>query len=223
VRRNFINVGIFLSALLAIAGSGIGGDALWVHYVFKPLATLLIWYSVWRVAAPVSMAYRNAILIGLALSLCGDVFLMFPEAVLSLGFELGLVSFLVAHLFFLHALSRDSGWFGKLWPILLLLAISCVNLIVLWPTIGAALRIPVLAYMLCLVAMTAQAASRALSLGTRDSQMAALGGISFLISDTTLAYNKFYAPVPLSSLLVLGTYYAALFLIARSVEKQQPA
>ncbi len=217
--HRWITLGIAVSAILAIAGSSIGGDAVWIHYLFKPAATLLVWYSAWRVTAPVSPAYRRAILVGLALSLCGDIFLMLPKAVLPLGFELGLASFLVAHLFFLRALTRDARLFGKPWPLLVLLAVSCVNLMLLWPTIGAALRIPVLAYMICLVGMTAQAASRALSLGTEGSRLAALGGLFFLISDTTLAFNKFHAPVPASAVLVLGTYYLALYLIARSVPR----
>lgn len=216
-KQRRITFGILASAILAIGGSSLGGDAIWIHYLFKPAATLLVWYSAWRVTAPVSPAYRSAILAGLALSLCGDIFLMLPNRVLPLGFELGLASFLIAHLFFLRALTRDARLFGKRWLLIALLAVSCVNLMVLWPTIGAALRIPVLAYMVCLVGMTAQAASRALSLGTDGSRLAALGGLFFLVSDTTLAFNKFHAPVPASAVLVLGTYYLALYLIARSV------
>ena len=215
--RRWITLGIAVSAILAIAGASIGDDAMWIHYLFKPAATLLVWYSVWRVTAPVGAAYRSAILAGLVLSLCGDIVLMLPKTLLPLGFELGLASFLIAHLFFLRAFTRDARLFRRPWPLLVLLLLSCVNLTVLWPTIGAALRIPVLAYMICLVGMAAQAASRALSLGTRGSRMAALGGVFFLVSDTTLAFNKFHAPLPASALWVLGTYYLALYLIARSV------
>jgi uncharacterized membrane protein YhhN len=38
-----------------------------------------------------------------------------------------------------------------------------------------------------------------------------------MISDTILAYNRFYTPIPASALWILGTYYTALLLIARSV------
>jgi uncharacterized membrane protein YhhN len=145
------------------------------------------------------------------------VFLMLP---MRFGFELGLASFLVAHLFFLRAFTRDAPLFGRRLPLILLLALSAANLLVLWPGVGTGLQLPVLAYMLCLVAMTAQAVSRAFTLGTADGKLAACGGIAFLISDTTLAYNKFHAPVPASALLVLGTYYAALYLIALSVKSK---
>ncbi|MYM68851.1 lysoplasmalogenase [Pseudoduganella sp. FT55W] len=209
-----MSLAILASALLAILGSTLGGDAIWLHYIFKPLTTILVWAMVWRVTT-VQPLYRKAILAALLLSLCGDVFLMLP---MRFGFELGLASFLIAHLFFLRAFTRDAPLFGKRLPLILLLALSVANLLVLWPGVGPGLQLPVLAYMLCLVAMTAQAVSRALSLGTVDGRLAACGGIAFLISDTTLAYNKFHAPVPASTLLVLGSYYAALYLIALSVK-----
>jgi len=207
------------AAALAILGSTLGGDALWLHYVCKPLATILMLNLAWRAPQPVSTDYRRAVATGLFMSLLGDVFLMLPKSVLGLGFELGLAAFLIAHLFFLRALTRDARLFGKPWPLIVLLVVSVGNMSVLWPNIGAALHVPVLAYMLCLVAMTAQAASRFLTLGTADSRLAAMGGVFFLISDTSLAYNKFYAPIPASPLIVLGTYYLALYLIARSVQR----
>ncbi|MYM23191.1 lysoplasmalogenase [Duganella sp. FT135W] len=208
---------ILASALLAITGSAQGGEAIWLHYIFKPLTTMLVWAMVWRATAEGASLYRKAILAALLLSLFGDVFLMLP---MQFGFELGLASFLIAHLFFLRAFTRDAPLFGRRLPLILLLALSLANLLVLWPGVGKGLQLPVVAYMLCLVAMTAQAVSRGLSLGTADGKLAAAGGIAFLISDTTLAYNKFHAPVPASALLVLGTYYAALYLIALSVRQK---
>ena len=214
---------ILACAILAIIGSSVGGDALWLHYIFKPATTLLVWWSVRRVAVPLHPLYRRAVLVALLLSLCGDVFLMLPASVSGLGFELGLASFLVAHLFFLRAFTRDAPLFGRRLPLILLLLLSCANLLALWPSIGKALQLPVLVYMLCLVCMSAQALSRAISLGTPSGRLAAFGGIAFLVSDTTLAYNKFHAPIPASALLVLGTYYSALYLIARSVETKVEA
>lgn len=208
---------IAASVALAILGSTLGGDAIWLHYVAKPLATLLIAALVWRSHPPRHLAYRRALLAGLGFSWLGDVLLMLPQAVLALGFELGLAAFLLAHLCFLRALTRDARWARPLWPLLLLLLIGSANLAVLWPGIAPALRPPVLAYMLCLVAMAAQAMARARSLATPASTLAAIGGLLFLSSDTLLAYNKFHAPLPAAALLVLGTYYAALYLLARSL------
>jgi uncharacterized membrane protein YhhN len=101
--RKLTGAAILACAVLAIIGFSVGGDALWLHYIFKPAATLLVWWSVWRIREPLQPLYRRAVLMALLLSLCGDVFLMLPASVIGLGFELGLASFLIAHLFFLRA------------------------------------------------------------------------------------------------------------------------
>lgn len=208
---------VAMSAALAIAGQTLGGDAVWLHYVFKPATIMLIMAGVWRVAEPGNAAYRHAILAGLLLSLIGDVLMMLPEAVLGLGFECGLGSFLLAHLFFLRAYTRDAGLFGKRGPLLLLLSVCGGNLLVLWPSIAPALHLPVLVYMVCLVGMCAQCTSRALSLRTKASRMAACGAVAFVLSDILFAYNKFHTPVPAPALLILGSYYLAIYWIALSV------
>jgi uncharacterized membrane protein YhhN len=215
-RPLFIGV-LVVSALLAIAGSTLGGDVVWLQYVFKPATDLLILVAVWRVVEPGNAAYRHAILAGLLLSLIGDVLLMLPKTVLGLGFEYGLGSFLFAHLFFLRAYTRDASLFGKPGPLLFLLTLCAGNLLVLWPSIAPALHLPILAYMMCLVGMCAQSASRALSLRTKASRTAACGALAFLLSDILFAYNQFHAPVPASALLILGSYYLAIYWIALSV------
>jgi uncharacterized membrane protein YhhN len=47
--------------------------------------------------------------------------------------------------------------------------------------------------------------------------MAAIGAALFMLSDTVLAYDRFRAPLPQSALLILATYYLALWHIARSM------
>ncbi|WP_234430378.1 lysoplasmalogenase family protein, partial [Brucella melitensis] len=48
--------------------------------------------------------------------------------------------------------------------------------------------------------------------------LAAAGGFFFMVSDTFLAYGRFSLHIPLNAFWVLGTYYAAQFLFARSTE-----
>ena len=71
----------------------------------------------------------------------------------------------------------------------------------LWPGVPAGLRLPVLAYVLCLASMAAQAAVLCLAArGTarqRGAAVLAIGGALFLASDALLASNKFAAPLPL--------------------------
>ena len=223
MQRRLTGLAVGVAAALAIAGALAGPAALWLHYLCKPLATMLVFFSVLQVGSPSSEVYRRAILGGLTWSLAGDVALMLPADVLASGFLIGLGSFLVAHLFFLRAFLRDARLFGKRWVPLVLVVACALNLVILWPGLAPELRGPVIAYMLCLVAMSAQAVSRALALGTRASRLAGAGGLLFVLSDTLLAYDRFHAPLPAAPLLILASYYAALWLIASSVEAMPQA
>jgi len=210
-------------ACLAVFGAGAPAPTIWLHYVFKPLTTLLILALVWSSRPAIGERYRAAILLGVTLSLAGDVFLMLPPSVLASGFLFGLGSFLCAHLCFLRAFTGDSPWFGKPRVFLLIGLAGATNLLILWPSLSTALRGPVLAYVLCLLAMAAQAVTRHLLLRTAASKMAAIGGLLFMLSDTLLAYNRFYTPLPYAALFILGTYFPALWCIARSVQARSPA
>jgi len=39
----------------------------------------------------------------------------------------------------------------------------------------------------------------------------------FMLSDSLLALNKFYQPIPFSGLLILSTYWTSVFLFAQSI------
>ena len=102
-------------------------------------------------------------------------------------------------------------------------AIAFAILAVLWPRLPAGLGIPVLAYVVMLGAMTAQAFARHATLRTPASRSAAIGGALFLASDALLAIDRFHTALPMAALLVLGTYYPAQVLIALSIEPSSAA
>lgn len=212
---------IIASGLLAIAGAEIGGMGLWLHYGFKPLTTILIFIQARSLLPVVSVRYRRAILAGIILSLFGDIFLMLPETLTKQGFVLGLTSFLIAHLLFLRALTSDTSWFGKPLVLIGFLGLGGLNLFILWPGLTADLRIPVLVYVGCLIAMTSQAVIRFLVHRTHASKLAALGGVVFLASDTMIAYNKFYVAIPFATAWILSTYYLALVWISGSIQSER--
>ena len=161
-------------------------------------------------------AYARAISLGLIASLAGDVFLLWPNQ----GFLPGLVSFLVAHLLYLYAFTGGLRRSFALAPAIGYAIFAAVALGFLWGDVPGALRLPVVVYVIALVAMAAMAASMALRSGARDiafSRMAALGAGLFVLSDTTLAFNKFAGPIALANVVVLTTYWLAQWLIAYSV------
>ena len=213
------------SAAIAIAAFS-GALPLWLAFVFKPLTTVLVIAHAWPRGAD-APRQRRLIRIGLSLSLLGDVFLLWPAQ----GFLPGLVSFLLAHIAYIAAFcvplrfaARPAAFVvyaARPAAFAVYAALAAAILWQLWPGIPGALRGPVLAYVLCLAGMAAQAAAwwRA-SVGRPDERLArnaALGGLLFMLSDSLLAFNKFAAPLPLSSLWILATYWAAQWCIANSL------
>jgi uncharacterized membrane protein YhhN len=183
----------------------------WLVYVAKPLTTALL-IGVAMSGRGADPRYRWAILVGLAFSLAGDVFLMLPGD----RFVAGLASFLAAHIAYLIAFSLGVGFGSR--PLLLLpyaIAAGAVMWI-LWPRLGK-LRVPVTVYVVALVAMAWQATTRAAIVNTEPAFAAAVGGALFVVSDATLAINRFRAPFRAAQVLVMSTYVLAQALIALSV------
>lgn len=199
-----------LSAALSIASAPWALGQPWLNFVFKPLATVLIIVLAWPRGRAVPQQ-RRWVLAGLLLSLAGDVALLWPQQ----GFLPGLVSFLLAHLAYLMAFTRTERLLARWWPFAVYAGVAAVVLACLWPGVPAALRVPVLAYVLCLGAMAAQAA---VLWRCRPADAAArrlaLGGALFLTSDALLAANRFATPLPMASLWILATYWCAQACIA---------
>ncbi len=221
--RRSLTIAIVAAAAVAILAAGSSGVAIWLHYACKPMTTLLILAWVWRGGNPINARYRAMVMAGIVLSAYGDIFLMLPASSFASGFICGLGSFLIAHLLFLRALTSDTRLFGKPLTLLAFAAVGAINLTILWPGLPADLRLPILIYVACLTSMAAQASSRWLTLGTGASRLAACGGALFFLSDTLIAYDRFYRPILAAEVWILGTYYAALWLIADSVADRQAA
>ena len=205
-----------LTALLAIAGNLLALPLL--IFVFKPATTLLIIAWAWPRGAD-APAMRRWLRAGLVLSLAGDVFLMWPEAFLP-----GLVSFLLAHLAYIVAFTRRVRFAARPMAFVAYGLVAAAILWQLWPGVPSGLRWPVLAYVVCLASMAAQAgvlwlAARGTA-GETLARHAALGGLLFMTSDTLLAFNKFSAPLPMAALWILATYWLAQGFIAKALRAQ---
>ncbi|MBK7907217.1 MAG: lysoplasmalogenase [Gemmatimonadetes bacterium] len=199
--------------LLALALACIAGEYLDLPvliYVTKPLATLITIAIAVRATNPVSPRYRTLVTAGLVASLAGDVFLMLPGD----RFIAGLASFLVAHLLYIAAFAGAGGGLRSPASALPVGVFALAMLATLWPELGA-LRLPVAAYVMVIAAMGWQALARwGRSPG---AELAALGAVSFLVSDSALAVGRFMGPFGGDRALVLGTYWLAQWCIARSV------
>jgi uncharacterized membrane protein YhhN len=212
------DVPILLAAVAAIIGASLDGDGRWLHWIAKPLATLLIAAIVWRAdAAP--PGYRRAILLGMAFSCIGDIALMLPFD----AFVPGLIAFLLAHLCYIVAFRAGfRAGRGLLFAAALLAVFAGINLAGLWPLLPNDLRIPVVVYVVVLALMATLALARAWAKNAAtpsaptSARWAAIGAVLFVISDSVLAWDRFGGGLPAASLCVLSTYYAAQYCIARS-------
>ncbi|HUG24271.1 lysoplasmalogenase [Piscinibacter sp.] len=208
-----LTLATLVSAALAIAGAAFALNLPAFVFVFKPLTTALIVAYAWRRDGGPPAA-RRYVLLGLLLSWCGDVALLWPQQ----GFLPGLVAFLLAHLAYLLAFTRVARPAARLAPFVLYALVAGAILWQLWPGVPPALRLPVVAYVVFLSAMAAQAAVVwRMSNGNAEARRArvlALGGALFVASDALLAANKFHTAIPAASLWILTTYWAAQWCIA---------
>lgn len=202
------------SAALATATSALGLTE-W-HWLFKPLtmaiAIILIATGAYSTSARGTSGSKTPwvlLMAALGGSLAGDVFLMFP------GFFIpGLVSFLVAHLFYVALFKSGQTWFPHRGALAATLGIGVAMYAFLWTGgLPPALRAPVAAYVLVIALMAAQAIGRATVLRDAPSLWVAIGAGFFMLSDSLLATNRFVTPLPMAQVWVLATYYAAQALI----------
>lgn len=197
-----------LCALLAIASApwALGLPAL--NFIFKPLATIAIIAFALQRGADQPLP-RRWVLTGLLCSLAGDVALLWPQA----GFLPGLVSFLLAHLAYLVAFTRLRPLAAHRLPFVAYALVASAVLWLLWSGVPAALRVPVLVYVVCLASMAAQSAVLWRS-GEPRGAVLALGGALFVASDALLASNRFATPLSMASLWILPPYWLAQWCIA---------
>ncbi|HJV22047.1 MAG TPA: lysoplasmalogenase [Holophagaceae bacterium] len=200
--KPLLGVACVLSAVLALHAVRNGGRPR-RFFAFKPLTTLLILGL--AALAPASTA-RAWMLAGLGLSLVGDVCLLFHGNRAFLG---GLGSFLIAHLAFIAAFCGGVAAGPPPRWTLLLVPYALVLGGVLWRRTGA-LRGPVLIYALVLLGMALAAARAQAVLGTPAAAWGLAGALTFVVSDSLLAVDRFVHPHPRAQVGILATYWAAL-------------
>lgn len=193
---------------------------------WKPLATLscIAICALSLAQARFDALYTLLMLIGLTLSLAGDVLLIPQDN--SKSFLAGLVAFLFAHVAYIAAfvylqstLDRPPDTLAELVAAVALAGVVAIFYRLMRPGLGK-LRLPVLAYMLVISIML----HRALAIARIHPgppvlpALILLGALSFYASDAILGLNRFRWGGRMShyKLLNLSTYYAGQFLLALS-------
>jgi len=171
-----------------------------VRYVTKP-ATLAFLIGVAVTLDPVDPTVRTWMVVGLVLSLAGDVFLMLDEK----WFVAGLASFLLGHIAYIVGLQlapRSWGW-TLVGLVVVAAAIATIGRKIVTGVAAGDHREmvgPVIAYLVVISAMVVSA------FGTAG--IWAVGGASlFYASDATLAWNRFLEQRRFGPLAVMVTYH----------------
>ncbi|MEW6184799.1 MAG: lysoplasmalogenase [Thermodesulfobacteriota bacterium] len=181
-------------------------------YIFKPLTMVLIITLALTGMSRSRRLYGYTVLLGLLFSLAGDILLMLPSKL----FLQGLISFLIAHIFYILAFSRGLRFRLKNSSWLPFLLFGFVVYGFMLPSLGE-MTLPVLAYMMIILVMGWRAYEQWSQRKSRGAWWAFIGAVLFIISDTALGINRFRLPFEGSTLAVLGTYFPAQWFIAMSV------
>lgn len=176
--------------------------------VTKPLLMPLLMLMAFQLNTKEKYLY-----IALFFSLLGDVFLMFGG---ELYFMLGLGSFLLAHVFYILLFRNQFNF--SLFKAVPFAAATFGYFLFIKDGIDQNLLIPVGVYCIVITLMGIFAAGR--KTNNLSYNLVLIGSILFIISDSLIAFNKFYSPLPASSFWVMGTYGLAQFLIVLGWSKK---
>lgn len=199
-----------------------------LELILKPLlmpGLLFFLYLKTRGAGQAIIPFTKRIAFGLMFSWFGDILLMFSGKG-EVYFMGGLVSFLIAHFFYIAAylysiwnagepesLCRAPFLRRRPWAavpfVLLLFALYGY----LYGGLGH-MRLPVLIYAVTILTMAALSLNRKGCVRERSFWPIFIGSLLFVVSDAALAINKFADSLPEAGFIVMSSYIAAQCLIA---------
>lgn len=180
-----------------------------LEYIAKP--AVMIALIAWLASEGGFQGHLLWFTLGVIFSMAGDVFLMLPRDL----FIPGLVSFLLAHVFYIIGINDVLP--SLTLPGVILLLIVAVTAAQIYRRVAtslkakglANLKMPVLAYT-CVISVMLLSALLTL-VGTAWVASAAitvsLGALLFFLSDAVLAWNKFVAPIPNGRIINITSYH----------------
>lgn len=165
--------------------------------------------------------FNRLVFSGLIFSLFGDIFLLFASSDIRF-FIYGLISFLLAHIFYSLAFLRDykndpqqSKRYGHI--MLFFMGVFSLGFYTFVREYLGEMRIPVMLYIFFISVMAVLTGYRYLRVNLISFQFVIMGAICFVISDSVLAYNKFVQPLPSAGIIIMAGYMAAQYLLTMGV------
>ncbi|HLL53691.1 MAG TPA: lysoplasmalogenase [Myxococcaceae bacterium] len=192
-----IIVAFVLSGALAIFG--VEANIPIVQIIFKPVCTALLFLIV---GLP-RTRYTKLVAAGIFFSLVGDVALLSNS---NLFFIIGLAGFLIAHVAYSVGFFMKAVWSPRMLAFIAVVGAATTFLVVTVAPGAQGLLLPVILYGTAISTMVVGAFS---CIGGKlpIAGVAAAGAVLFYISDSSLAINRFYVPIPHVAYLTLGVYW----------------
>lgn len=210
-----MNTRLFTIIYFAIAAIEIIADTMHQRllvYCTKPLLLISLAIYYYSHINKTKITTEDKIMLAaLVFSLGGDVLLMIREYNL---FIFGLGSFLLAHVCYIIVFSKRNKLNSFARILLAMYVLAFVYF--LRGYIPEGLFVPILLYALTIATMGIRASERQTD-SPKSYQFVLIGAILFIISDSLIAINKFVEPLPQSTLLIMGTYVLAQYLIVKGI------
>ncbi len=201
----------YVDALLELAIPLFLPDFAEARLVTKPLLLILLMGHI-AMENPKPALFFTALF-----ALLGDVFLMLPDS--ALYFQLGLGSFLIMQLSYIRLFAKQAS--EEAWvpaharkPLAGVIIYVFSFLAFLNPHLVSGMKIPVTLYAFALGAMLYFAVRL-------RNQLIVWGAFLFVVSDSVLAFGKFYYSFPGISSVVMSTYIVAQLLLISALCKLQ--
>ncbi len=221
-KRNFLTAGFIIVVIMVLVAQVSGNNTM--NMVFKPMIMPLL--AVMAVANGIFQKRSIAMftLTALFFSWIGDILLMFQEAK-PVFFVFGLGAFLLAHIFFIVVYKKATATSGKINGItntiirtLIISGYTLFLIAVVYDNLGE-MKIPVILYAVVISVMVWSAFSRRGKTSAGSFSYVAAGSVIFVLSDSLIALNKFWQPLPEAGLIIMATYILAQYLIMRGLVK----
>jgi uncharacterized membrane protein YhhN len=197
-------------AMMGVVGflTGVAINDHILRMIFKPLPVLALLFLLKS-----DTKFKKLIYSGFIFSLAGDILLETADNL----FVFGLLSFLVAHIFYIIAFLKRKT-VNAIGAAVLLFIFGSGYYYFLFPGLEK-MAIPVLVYIIVILVMVwSSFAQRKFD---RYARFATWGALFFLFSDGLIAYTRFHEPVEYSRYVIILTYWMAQYLIFFSASKEK--
>jgi uncharacterized membrane protein YhhN len=191
-----------------------------LEYPVKPL--IMIWMALYFLRFKSKQEITVPVLAAFFFSWVGDIFLMFSDQG-EYFFYAGVGGFFLAQLSYIYVFAKfsENGARGYLERNLIIgflfVGYAAGIVYLLYPGLDGLMKPVIMVYALSLIGMSMAALNRNGRVNRSSFLLVFTGSLLFVLSDSMIALDRFYAEIPLGGLWIMLTYISAQYLIMRGL------